>query len=586
MGPANRGLEHELPRLLLAAGIDVVNERISWETLKQRQVRVRPHRVQGREPRTVRPGAPGAARPPGSEVDAVADSCPGRSRPRKTARRARRWSVTSARQAYEPVWRAMQRFTDQRSDADADELWVVEHDPVFTLGQAGKDEARAGAGRDPGAARGPRRPGDLSRPPARSWSTRCCACRGWALVCARLCLPHRAGPHRYPGRVEHRCRTPRGAPRASTSAGAKIAALGIRVRRGCTFHGLAFNVSHGPGTLPPHQPLWLSGVAGDIGSRLGAGPPGWRPSSRATLRPPRRCRPGVKQLGGDKINRSPVQFADAPVLRKPSWIRVRIPSGNAVQNLKAKLRENRLVTVCEEASCPKHPRLHPPLLVLRRGPRAAPKPPDANEPASLGQTVADMGLKYVVVTSVDRDDLRDGGAQHFVDCITAIREKSPGTRIEVLTPRFPRQGPHGARAGDLAQNPPDVFNHNIETVPDLYRNVRPGADYQWSLNLLKNFKAPAPGGADQERHHAGPGRGPTAHHHPVLKYWTPEDYKALEDYGYELGFSHVASGPMVRSSYHADVQAKGAGVSWTTQAGREPAAFGGCEPWFARLCLL
>jgi carboxyl-terminal processing protease len=309
---------------------------------------------------------------------------------------------------------------------------------------------------------------------------------------------------------------------------------------------------------------------------------------------------GVKQLGGDKINRSPVQFADAPVLRKPSWIRVRIPSGNAVQNLKAKLRENRLVTVCEEASCPNIHECfgHGTATFMILGEvctrrcsfcdvaHGRPKPPDANEPASLGQTVADMGLKYVVVTSVDRDDLRDGGAQHFVDCITAIREKSPGTRIEVLTPDFRGKGRMERALEILAQNPPDVFNHNIETVPDLYRNVRPGADYQWSLNLLKNFKAQHPDvptksgimlglGEDFEQIKAtmrdlrahdvdmitiGQYLQPTAHHHPVLKYWTPEDYKALEDYGYELGFSHVASGPMVRSSYHADVQAKGAGV--------------------------
>ncbi len=239
----------------------------------------------------------------------------------------------------------------------------------------------------------------------------------------------------------------------------------------------------------------------------------------------------------------------------------------------------------------------------------APKPPDANEPASLGQTVADMGLKYVVVTSVDRDDLRDGGAQHFVDCITAIREKSPGTRIEVLTPDFRGKGRMERALEILAQNPPDVFNHNIETVPDLYRNVRPGADYQWSLNLLKNFKAQHPGvptksgimlglGEDFEQIKAtmrdlrahdvdmitiGQYLQPTAHHHPVLKYWTPEDYKALEDYGYELGFSHVASGPMVRSSYHADVQAKGAGFPDTLPVGGAASPVG-ADRWSAHLC--
>ena len=310
---------------------------------------------------------------------------------------------------------------------------------------------------------------------------------------------------------------------------------------------------------------------------------------------------GVKQLGGDKIGRSPVQFADAPVLRKPSWIRVRIPSGNAVANLKAKLRENRLVTVCEEASCPNIHECfgHGTATFMILGEvctrrcsfcdvaHGRPKPPDASEPANLGNTVADMGLRYVVVTSVDRDDLRDGGAQHFVDCIAAIRERAPGTRIEILTPDFRGKGRMDRALEILAQNPPDVFNHNIETVPELYPNVRPGADYQWSLTLLQKFKAQHPSvptksgimlglGETMEQVQAtlrdlrahdvemitiGQYLQPTAHHHPVMRYWTPEEYKALEEYGYALGFAHVASGPMVRSSYHADRQAAGAGVA-------------------------
>ncbi|AMU99846.1 lipoyl synthase [Xanthomonas citri] len=310
---------------------------------------------------------------------------------------------------------------------------------------------------------------------------------------------------------------------------------------------------------------------------------------------------GVKQIGGDKINRSPVQFVDAPVLRKPSWIRVRIPSGNAVQNLKAKLRENRLVTVCEEASCPNIHECfsHGTATFMILGEvctrrcsfcdvaHGRPKPPDANEPASLAATVADMGLKYVVVTSVDRDDLRDGGAQHFVDCISAIRASSPNTRIEILTPDFRGKGRMDRALEILASSPPDVFNHNIETVPDLYPNVRPGADYQWSLTLLQRFKAQHPSIATKSGIMLGLGETmdqvqatlrdlrahdvdmitigqylqPTPHHHPVTRYWTPEEYKALEDYGNALGFSHVASGPMVRSSYHADRQAAGAGVA-------------------------
>ncbi|AEL08651.1 lipoyl synthase [Xanthomonas campestris] len=310
---------------------------------------------------------------------------------------------------------------------------------------------------------------------------------------------------------------------------------------------------------------------------------------------------GVKQIGGDKINRSPVQFVDAPVLRKPSWIRVRIPSGNAVQNLKAKLRENRLVTVCEEASCPNIHECfsHGTATFMILGEvctrrcsfcdvaHGRPKPPDASEPASLATTVADMGLKYVVVTSVDRDDLRDGGAQHFVDCISAIRASAPKTRIEILTPDFRGKGRMDRALEILATSPPDVFNHNIETVPDLYPNVRPGADYQWSLTLLQRFKAQHPTIATKSGIMLGLGETmeqvqatlrdlrahdvdmitigqylqPTPHHHPVMRYWTPEEYKALEEYGNALGFSHVASGPMVRSSYHADRQAAGAGVA-------------------------
>ncbi|WP_454828781.1 lipoyl synthase [Pseudoxanthomonas wuyuanensis] len=310
---------------------------------------------------------------------------------------------------------------------------------------------------------------------------------------------------------------------------------------------------------------------------------------------------GAKQMGGDKISRSPVQFADAPVLRKPSWIRVRIPSDGSVARLKAKLRENRLVTVCEEASCPNIHECfgHGTATFMILGEvctrrcsfcdvaHGRPKPPDAGEPLSLATTVADMGLKYVVVTSVDRDDLRDGGAQHFVDCIAAIREHSPRTRIEILTPDFRGKGRMDRALEILAANPPDVFNHNIETVPDLYPNVRPGADYQWSLTLLQKFKQQHPQlptksgimlglGETMEQVKAtlrdlrahdvdmvtiGQYLQPTAHHHPVMRYWTPDEFKELELYGNELGFSHVASGPLVRSSYHADQQAAEAGVA-------------------------
>ena len=314
--------------------------------------------------------------------------------------------------------------------------------------------------------------------------------------------------------------------------------------------------------------------------------------------------PGVRQVAEDKIGRSPVAFAEAPVLRKPSWIRVRIPSGNAVQALKSKLRENRLVTVCEDASCPNIHECfsHGTATFMVMGDvctrrcsfcdvaHGRPKPLDADEPRRLAHTVADMGLKYVVITSVDRDDLRDGGAQHFVDCIRETRAASPGIRIEILTPDFRGKGRMERALEILAESPPDVFNHNIETVPDLYRNVRPGADYQWSLTLLQKFKAQHPEvptksgimlglGETMEQVQAtlrdlrahdvemvtiGQYLQPSASHHPLLRYWTPEEFKALEVYGYELGFSHVASGPMVRSSYHADRQAADAAASQAT----------------------
>lgn len=311
--------------------------------------------------------------------------------------------------------------------------------------------------------------------------------------------------------------------------------------------------------------------------------------------------PGAKQLAADKIGKSPVKFEEAPVLRKPSWIRVRIPAGNAVQQLKSRLRENRLVTVCEDASCPNIHECfnHGTATFMIMGDvctrrcsfcdvaHGRPKPLDLDEPRRLAETIADMRLKYVVITSVDRDDLRDGGAQHFVDCIRETRARVPGIKVEILTPDFRGKGRMERALEILAAAPPDVFNHNIETVPDLYRNVRPGADYQWSLTLLKKFKAQHPEVSTKSGIMLGLGETmaqveatlrdlrahdvdmvtigqylqPSPAHHPLLRYWTPEEFKQLEDYGYQLGFGHVASGPMVRSSYHADRSAQEAGVA-------------------------
>ena len=312
--------------------------------------------------------------------------------------------------------------------------------------------------------------------------------------------------------------------------------------------------------------------------------------------------PVDKQLGNDKIALNRAGFDTAvPVLRKPSWIRVRLPQGNAVQQLKARLRENSLVTVCEEASCPN---IHEcfskgtaTFMILgevctRRCSfcdvaHGRPAAPDPLEPARLAETIRDMRLRYVVITSVDRDDLRDGGAEHFAACIRATRHAAPNIKIEILTPDFRGKGRMERALEVLKDYPPDVFNHNLETVPHLYREVRPGADYQWSLDLLKRFKAQHPevptksgimlglgetwdqviGTMGDLRAHdvemitIGQYLQPTPHHHPVVRYWTPEEFEALREAGEAMGFHHVASGPLVRSSYHADLQAHAAGVT-------------------------
>ncbi len=308
-----------------------------------------------------------------------------------------------------------------------------------------------------------------------------------------------------------------------------------------------------------------------------------------------------KELGADKMARNTANFdADAPVLRKPPWIRVRLPSGNAVATLKSKLRDRELVTVCEEAACPN---IHEcfskgtaTFMILgevctRRCSfcdvaHGRPLQPDTKEPEQLARTVSDMKLRYIVITSVDRDDLRDGGAGHFAECIDRTREINPGIRIEVLVPDFRGKGKIERALDILSVSPPDVFNHNIETVEALYRNVRPGADYRWSLDLLMRFKArhpkiPTKSGImlglgetraqvdetlrDLRRHNVdmitiGQYLQPSVHHHPVMRYWTPGEFDSLAELGYSLGFSHVASGPLVRSSYHADLSAHASGM--------------------------
>lgn len=300
--------------------------------------------------------------------------------------------------------------------------------------------------------------------------------------------------------------------------------------------------------------------------------------------------------GASKTARIPVKVVPKEVpLKKPTWIRARSPNSPEVLRLKQILRENNLYTVCEEAACPNLAECFAhgtaTFMIMgdvctRRCPfcdvaHGRPKPLDKNEPTNLARTIASMALKYVVITSVDRDDLRDGGAGHFAKCIATVREQCPDIRIEILTPDF--RGRMEVALNKLATALPDVFNHNLETVPRLYKKARPGADYQWSLDLIRTFKQQNPQlptksglmlGLGEEideiilvmedlyKHDCnmitlGQYLQPSKHHLPVERYYTPEEFSDLERVGYEIGFLNVASGPMVRSSYHADKQAEG-----------------------------
>lgn len=308
-----------------------------------------------------------------------------------------------------------------------------------------------------------------------------------------------------------------------------------------------------------------------------------------------------KQKGEAKTARIPVKVVPAAVpLKKPAWIRVRAGNSHArFGEVKRILRESALHTVCEEASCPNIGECFgkgtATFMILgdlctRRCPfcdvgHGKPLPPDPQEPAHLARTVAEMKLQYVVITSVDRDDLRDGGAAHFADCIRAVRAASPSTRIEILVPDF--RGRMQIAVDLLTATPPDVFNHNLETVPRLYRQARPGADYAHSLALLAAFKARNPGIPTKSGLMVGLGEtdteilavmrdlrahdvdmltigqylAPSGHHLPVARYVHPDVFALFEREAQALGFSHAACGPMVRSSYHADVQAHLAGVT-------------------------
>ena len=315
--------------------------------------------------------------------------------------------------------------------------------------------------------------------------------------------------------------------------------------------------------------------------------------------PPRRSRKreaGVKLRDADKLELIPVKLEQTDeYLRKPDWIRVRLGGSSEVERIKKVLRSRNLFTVCEEASCPNLGECFSggtaTFMIMgeictRRCPfcdvgHGKPLPLDADEPVNLAEAIAEMRLRYVVVTSVDRDDLRDGGAQHFADCIRETRQRVPSIQIEILTPDF--RGRMEPALDILTKTPPDVFNHNLETIPRLYREARPGANYQWSLKLLKEYKARNPGVLtksglmvgmgetldemkatfDDMREHdiemltVGQYLQPSKDHFPIQRYVHPDEFKEYEDYAYSIGFTHVASGPLVRSSYHADKQAHG-----------------------------
>ncbi len=303
---------------------------------------------------------------------------------------------------------------------------------------------------------------------------------------------------------------------------------------------------------------------------------------------------GDHQRGSDKFSRLKIKVKPSlNVQRKPRWIRAKAPVGGAVLDIKKTLRAHNLYTVCEEAACPNlgecFSKGTATFMIMgdictRRCPfcdvaHGKPKPLDSKEPAQLAEVVRDMKLKYVVITSVDRDDLRDGGAEHFTDCIREVRQLSPAIKIEVLVPDF--RGRMDKALDRLVNHPADVFNHNLETVPRLYKACRPAADYQWSLDLIRRHKERLPevttksglmlglGETNEEilqvmqdlrRHDCdmltlGQYLQPTREHLPVERYVTPEEFSQLGKQAMDMGFKNVASGPMVRSSYHADLQA-------------------------------
>lgn len=309
---------------------------------------------------------------------------------------------------------------------------------------------------------------------------------------------------------------------------------------------------------------------------------------------------GEKLRGADKVRRIPIKvIPTTELLPKPDWIRVKIPASPKIKHIKQTLRQHKLVSVCEEASCPNLGECFSngtaTFMIMgeictRRCPfcdvaHGKPKPLDQNEPTELAVAIKEMGLRYVVITSVDRDDLADSGAQHFSQCISETKRLNPDIQVEVLVPDF--RGRMQIALDILEATPPDVFNHNLETVPRLYKQARPGADYQWSLDLLAAYKQRRPDVitksglmlglgetidevkqvlADLKQHRVdmitlGQYLQPSKDHLRVERFVHPSEFEELREFGEALGFQHIASGPLVRSSYHADKQAHGEAIA-------------------------
>lgn len=509
---------------------------------------------------------------------------------------------------YEPTYQAMVAFTDNRTEDTADELWIVEHPPVFTQGMAGKAEHLLQHSNIPvvqvdrGGQITYHGPGqvvvytmiDFKR---RHISVRDLVSRLENSIIATL-AHFGIEAHNDPKR-----------PGVYVGEG-KIASLGLRIKRGSVYHGLALNVNMDLAPFHQINPCGYAGLEMVQMAELVSPTPEFNQvadiladhlQQQLTVEEAHMSQDnaqGVKHKGAAKTARIPIKVVPLETkLKKPEWIRAKLPSGGQFMEIKRILREQKLHTVCEEASCPNigecFSKGTATFMIMgdictRRCPfcdvgHGRPNPLDPEEPKHLAETVAALKLKYVVITSVDRDDLRDGGAGHFAECIKAIRELSPSTQIEVLVPDF--RGRLDVALEILAETPPDVMNHNLETAPRLYKQARPGADYTHSLELLKRYKALRPDvatksgimvglGEDDEEVRAvmrdmreynidmitiGQYLQPTDGHLPVLRYVSPQMFKTFETEALDMGFKHAAVGAMVRSSYHADEQAKDAG---------------------------